>query len=1251
MAAGGPVKIMPLGDSITYGVGSTNYNSYRKPLYLSLTAAGYNFDFVGGQTAGDFADPNHEGHNGWHADGCPLPYPPFGDILDHVYEWLIANPADIILLHIGTNDITYGGQDANEVNDILNEIDRYEADSNEAVTVILALIINRKTHNADTTLFNIDVNNMAQSRIISGDDIIVVDMESALNYATDMGDNLHPNDAGYAKMANVWYDTFVKYFIPKKTLTSSSTTGGSVTTPGEGAYQYYHGTEVNLVATADLYYHFVEWTGTAVAAGKLAEPNLPVTTVTMDANYTVVANFAIDQRMLTCSSTVGGSVTSPGEGIFQYDNGTEVNLVASANPDSNFVGWTGTGVDAGKVAEDDNAITTITMDANYTVVANFASDRIWDDDGDPNELWSSGLNWSGDTVPAALDTATIDMNNVNCLIDSSVDAHCVTLTVGLNKGPSSVEMTGGTLTTSDNINIGRHSDANGIFIMSGGTVNIGASARLWIGYGGTSGNPAYGTLIMTGGVFNVAHKIELGKNATGVGRIAMYGGTLKTGDDFEIGKYGNAIITISGGEIIVIKPNLDFADLKLADGGGTATIQMDSGNIYCSKLVLNNGTPNIYLDGGVILCSEISMSSPDARIDITEGELIVESDEELPKIQGYVSAGKIVGYGDTGIVDVVYDGDVIHVTARIGDPNLAWSPSPKDYATVEWTPIGPTLSWKRGRYAQDINEHNVYFGTDEDDVTNATDPNTLPGRGNQDPCTFAFPSPPPVLGQTYYWRIDEVNDACAPYLWEGDVWEFTMDDHEVVEDFDSYADQNALEAVWSLAGSTDITIEENVVQSGKSMKYDYDTNSPPYYSEVFADTAGSNKLPVDTQDWTSAGIAALTLHFSGDGTNTVEPMYVTLEDINNKSATVYYGDGGEDPNDLKDPDWHEWNIVLSDFPSLNDVNLKSISKIYIGFGDEASPGSSGTVYFDNIQLYPTRCVASHAPVGDVDGDCSVNLVDVNLMGVDWLEMDYTGIGYDGMLRNFTSPGCWVAGKYNNGLQLDGVNDWVDLDDSDFSNFHNKTIAFWVKIQEYPTVYRYMFYFSNDAAENPYRIYFMTRAAGAVRVRFLDDYTADFTAGIGVWRHLAFVLEDTADGRCTGKFYGDGSQVGGSGGSMPGRPKHSGTAVGVNIGSFNNGKGDFVKAVIDDFRVYDRALTDTEISTLYSGGEPNANLLLHYDCNELSGDIAHNSSAYAFYHPLLSPAELYNGEAVGSRGVNFMDYAVLADSWLKEQSWP
>jgi pectate lyase/lysophospholipase L1-like esterase len=212
------VEIMPLGDSITCGVGTTPYNGYRKPLYNKLTAAGYSFNFVGSQTDGNFPDPHHEGYIGWHADAPGTT----NDILGQVYNWLTANPAGIVLLHIGTNDITSGGQDVNEINSILDEIDRFSTD----IKVILALIINRAPHSPATTQFNIDVNNMAQNRIAAGDDIIIVNMESALNYATDMSDDKHPNNSGYTKMADMWFNALNNILPPS--ITSTPTTNVTV---------------------------------------------------------------------------------------------------------------------------------------------------------------------------------------------------------------------------------------------------------------------------------------------------------------------------------------------------------------------------------------------------------------------------------------------------------------------------------------------------------------------------------------------------------------------------------------------------------------------------------------------------------------------------------------------------------------------------------------------------------------------------------------------------------------------------------------------------------------------------------------------------------------------------------------------------------------------------------------------------------------------------------------------------------------
>jgi hypothetical protein len=83
-----------------------------------------------------------------------------------------------------------------------------------------------------------------------------------------------------------------------------------------------------------------------------------------------------DMVTLNCSSTVGGSVTTPGEGDFQYSQDTNASIVATADSDCHFVNWTGTAADAGKVADVNAASTTVMMDADYTVVANFEPNNV-----------------------------------------------------------------------------------------------------------------------------------------------------------------------------------------------------------------------------------------------------------------------------------------------------------------------------------------------------------------------------------------------------------------------------------------------------------------------------------------------------------------------------------------------------------------------------------------------------------------------------------------------------------------------------------------------------------------------------------------------------------------------------------------------------------------------------------------------------------------------------------------------------------
>jgi hypothetical protein len=156
--------------------------------------------------------------------------------------------------------------------------------------------------------------------------------------------------------------------ILEYSLTISSTEGGSVTTPGEGTSTYDEGAVVDLVATPDAGYHFVDWTGNV---STISNVHRAATSITMNGEYSIMANFEVDppvQYTLTILSWPGGSVIIPGKGSFTYDAGTVVNLVATPASGHQFRKWTG---DVGTIANVNAASTNITMNGTYYICANF----------------------------------------------------------------------------------------------------------------------------------------------------------------------------------------------------------------------------------------------------------------------------------------------------------------------------------------------------------------------------------------------------------------------------------------------------------------------------------------------------------------------------------------------------------------------------------------------------------------------------------------------------------------------------------------------------------------------------------------------------------------------------------------------------------------------------------------------------------------------------------------------------------------
>ncbi|MBU2597320.1 MAG: hypothetical protein KJ757_07165 [Planctomycetes bacterium] len=116
------------------------------------------------------------------------------------------------------------------------------------------------------------------------------------------------------------------------------------------------------------------------------------------------------------------------------------------------------------------------------------------------------------------------------------------------------------------------------------------------------------------------------------------------------------------------------------------------------------------------------------------------------------------------------------------------------------------------------------------------------------------------------------------------------------------------------------------------------------------------------------------------------PLYITLEDdsVGSNEATITH----TDPNIVLQSTWQAWDIALSDFTG---VDLTKIKKITLGVGP-ADPCGTGTLYIDDIRLYPPRCMFGRT--GDFTGDCFVNCNDLKILADNWLSSSPADPGID-----------------------------------------------------------------------------------------------------------------------------------------------------------------------------------------------------------------------------------------------------------------
>jgi len=281
-----------------------------------------------------------------------------------------------------------------------------------------------------------------------------------------------------------------------------------------------------------------------------------------------------------------------------------------------------------------------------------------------------------------------------------------------------------------------------------------------------------------------------------------------------------------------------------------------------------------------------------------------------------------------------------------GNTALASEPNP-EYASITQMPDAVSLSWSAGDNAA---EHDIYLGTDKKTVANADASTAGIYRGNQSATSY---TPPEGFewGQTYFWRIDEINNNGT--ISTGSVWTFTVADYIIVEDFEDYNDYTPNE-VWNVwldgyfdasNGSTagypdpDFVMGEHYLD-GETV-HSGNWSFPLFYDNSVGLSEVSRSL---NSDFTVYGVDTLTLWYYGVIGNAPETMYVALND---NAVAV-----NDDANAALVNTWTRWDIPLQVFADQG-VNLANVSMISIGFGNKENPvaGGEGHVFFDDIRLY------------------------------------------------------------------------------------------------------------------------------------------------------------------------------------------------------------------------------------------------------------------------------------------------------------
>jgi len=479
-------------------------------------------------------------------------------------------------------------------------------------------------------------------------------------------------------------------------------------------------------------------------------------------------------------------------------------------------------------------------------------------------------------------------------------------------------------------------------------------------------------------------------------------------------------------------------------------------------------------------------------------------------------------------------------------PTFAREPQPADGATTDG--VGVVVGWRAGREAV---SHEVYLGTDSTD---------LPLLSTVSDNSLDLSNQGLAYATTYFWKVNEVNDAGTPTSYDGPVWSFTTPDFGTVDDFDQYNDKcNRIFFDWedglghnggeevedcdepasngngggSIVGNDQAPFaEKTIVNAGskQSMPFGYDNS----FGDSFA------TLSIGGQDWTASGVQTLSLAFRGTAGNT-GTLYIKI----NNTKILY----DLNPTDIATEAWLAWNIDLTGVSGLQNV-----SSFTIGV-DGAS--AAGMLYIDDIRLYPLQGELVTPVAPSDDGLVAYYSFEGNAN-------DMSGNGHNGTLEGNAQI---VAGHTGSALDCDGFDGYVSTGKSasqlGIDGNKARTVTCWINLRSFNN--GAIFDVGNRSNGEDFSLRTLG-SAGDWRVQYWGGaFDIDFQLdALDKWVHITHVY----DGGAT-QIYADGFLVSSGPGVLDTKDNNP-----WQIGRYGWPDA-YWDGMIDELRLYNRALTAEE----------------------------------------------------------------------------